>query len=152
MLVRVFYVSRIVEPLSEVDLKIVLGACGVNNRRFDVTEMLVRSSHHFCQVLEGRPGSVAEVMKRIRRSQHHSALRVLLEEPVSQRAFAEWAMSAAYRHDLSTDLATLHETGNLTPLSAHAAMRRVMGADGRLPNEHESIHRARTSQFHPDDK
>ena len=79
VLVRVFHVSAIVEPLADVEVQVILGASQIWNRRRDITGMLARSDGHFAQVVEGR----------------REAIDALLDEPVTRRKLAHWAMGLA---------------------------------------------------------
>jgi hypothetical protein len=54
VLVRVFYLSAIGEPLADVEVQVILGASQIWNRRRDGTAMLAQSDGHFAQILEGR--------------------------------------------------------------------------------------------------
>lgn len=86
-LVRAFYVSAIVAPLSDVDVQAILGAAQMKNRRVDVTGMLAQSGSHFAHVLEGRHDAVQETLARVARDARHSRVRVLLEEAITRRQF-----------------------------------------------------------------
>ena len=100
MLVRVLYVSEIVRPPSDTDLRVVLSASHIRNRRLDVTGMLAYGGTHFGQVLEGREEAVAEVMKRIVKNPLHTGLRTLLHETTARRQFASWSMGFIRRDRL----------------------------------------------------
>ncbi len=103
MLVRFFYVSEISPGCTELDVQVLLGQAQVRNRRLDVTGMLAKSDGHFCQVLEGRPDAVDQVMDRVRRDRRHTRIRVLLEQPCDKRLFEGWAMGLVVRDDMAPD-------------------------------------------------
>jgi len=113
MLVRVFYVSEIADDVSDLDVQVILGASQINNRRTDVTGMLVQSDGHFAQLLEGREEAVDAIMARIARDHRHRGLRVLLREPTTTRQFARWAMGLRRRDDVQETLTRLHEARRL---------------------------------------
>ncbi len=48
------------------------------------------------------------LMERIRQDAHHRAIKMLVEEPVTQRLFGRWSMAYIQRDDLSEDLRRLH--------------------------------------------
>jgi hypothetical protein len=128
-LVRLFYVSEILAPISAVDVQVILGASQIRNRRLDVTGMLAQSDDHFAQVLEGRREAVDEVMARISRDSRHAAVRILLEESITRRQFAHWAMGLIRRDDLADELQHWHRdacTGGAT--AAHEMIRRLYPA------------------------
>ena len=98
---RCFYVSEIATGVTDLDVQIILGVAQLNNRRLDVTGMLVQSDGHFAQVLEGRPEVVSGLLEKIRLDRRHRDVRVLLQEDVSRRQFANWGHGtrAARRQD-----------------------------------------------------
>lgn len=101
VLVRVFYVSAIVKPLADVEVQVILGASQIWNRRRDVTGMLARSDGHFAQVVEGR----------------REAIDALLDEPITRRKLAHWAMGLVRRDDMADEMRQLHE-GQVTDVAA----------------------------------
>ena len=107
-LVRLFYVSEILAPISAVDVQVILGASQIRNRRLDVTGMLAQSEGHFAQVLEGRREAVDSVMARISRDSRHASVHILLEESITRRQFAHWAMGLIRRDDLADELQRWH--------------------------------------------
>ena len=130
MLVRVFYVSEAVAPMSDVDLQVILGAAQIWNRRLDVTGMLAQSDGHFAQVLEGRSAAVAEVLQRVARDRHHTSMRIVLEESIERRQFARWAMGLVRRDDMAAEMAELHRVGCASPGLAHAMIDRLLRSPG----------------------
>lgn len=122
MLTRIFYISEIVETVSEVDVQVILGVAQVNNRRLDVTGMLVRSDGHFAQLLEGRSDVIRALMARIGADTRHRAVRRVLEESIERRQFARWSMGLVRRDDMAEVMHTLHRDG----CENNAAARRVM--------------------------
>jgi hypothetical protein len=120
MLTRVFYVSEVAPGVTDVDMQVVLGIAQVNNRRLDVTGMLVQSDSHFAQVLEGRAHVVAALMDRIRADARHVGVRVLLQEPIVTRQFARWAMGLIRRDDMVEEMRLLHRDGCADEAAAHA--------------------------------
>jgi hypothetical protein len=111
MLIRHFYVSEIVEGVTDLDLQVILGTAQVNNRRLDLTGMLAQSDGHFAQVLEGRAEAVLSVLARIRRDPRHRDVRTLLQEPIEKRQFARWAMGLLRRDDMTDEMNRLHREG-----------------------------------------
>ncbi len=111
MLVSVFYVSEITEDVSDLDVQVILGTAQINNRRLDVTGMLVQSDGHFVQLLEGREEAVDALMARIARDRRHRKIRVLLRETIVTRQFSRWAMALRRRDDVNEELLRLHRDG-----------------------------------------
>ncbi len=126
MLTRVFYVSEIAPGVTDVDMQVVLGIAQVNNRRLDVTGMLVQSDGHFAQVLEGRARVVAALMDRIRADARHVGVRVLLQETIVTRQFARWAMGLIRRDDMVEEMHLLHRDGCADEAKARAMIASLM--------------------------
>lgn len=113
MLLRLFYVSEIVGKPTDVEMQVLLGQAQIRNRRLDITGMLAKSDGHFCQVIEGLPAAVEQVMERVRRDTRHQNIRVLLEQSVEQRQFEGWAMGLVVRDDLASEMSKLHQYGGI---------------------------------------
>lgn len=129
-LVRLFYVSEIVAPISAVDVQVILGASQIRNRRLDVTGVIAQSDGHFAQVLEGRREAVDEVMQRILRDPRHAAISVLLEEPIMRRLFEHWAMALTQRDDLADELRCWHrDAASVGIAAAREMVRRLVPAE-----------------------
>lgn len=125
-LTRLFYVSEIVHPLSDVDVEIILGASQIKNRRGDITGMLVQSDEHFLQVLEGRAESVAALMRSILKDARHRDVREVLILETCRRHFARWAMGLARRPDMGAELSRLHRAGALARDEAMSLAERLL--------------------------
>lgn len=126
MLTRVFYVSEVAPGVTDIDMQVILGIAQVNNRRLDVTGMLVQSDGHFAQVLEGRSQAVASLMDRICADARHGDVRVLLEEPIVTRQFARWAMGLVRRDDMTETMRLLHRDGCADKSRARALIQSLM--------------------------
>lgn len=126
MLVRIFYVSEISPGCIELDMQVLLGQAQVRNRCLDVTGMLAKSDGHFCQVLEGRPDAVDQVMDRVRRDRRHTRIRVPLEQPCEKRLFDGWAMGLVVRDDMAPEMRQLHVAGAIAGVTMNEVIRRLM--------------------------
>lgn len=130
MLVRIFYVSEISPGCTELDVQVLLGQAQVRNRRLDITGMLAKSDGHFCQVLEGRPGAIDQLMDRVRRDRRHTRVRVLLEQPCDKRLFEGWAMGLVVRDDMAPEMRQLHLAGAIAGVAMKEVIRRLMAQPG----------------------
>ena len=133
MLIRLFYVSEIVQPLTAADVQVILGASQMKNRRADITGMLVQTADHFLQVIEGRAADVKKLMGRIARDARHRAVREVLEATSAKRLFPTWSKGLALCPTLSPELEELHRVGTLgfdeaISLMERANSRRTAGA------------------------
>lgn len=92
---RIIYTSSARHNLKPAHITDILAASRDNNRAHQVTGLLVYHEGVFLQVLEGPTDKVEQVYAKIARDWRHTNCRVLFDEPIVERAFAEWIM--AYR-------------------------------------------------------
>jgi hypothetical protein len=95
------YVSSALEPFSPRELRDLLERCNQNNRRRDVTGMLLYKDGNFMQVLEGEQSVVLAVHEVIVRDPRHRGLITLLRGESPGRQFSDWSMGFK---DLGADL------------------------------------------------
>jgi len=91
-LVRMVYVSTIVDRLDSGALPRILEVAKENNEKHDLTGLLVFSSKHYLQVIEGGRKSVNQLLNNLYHDERHSHLLVLGMEEISQRIFSQWSM------------------------------------------------------------
>jgi hypothetical protein len=87
-----------------------------NNRRLGVTGVLLYAHGGFMQVLEGEAATVAALFEHIQQDKRHCRITVLLDQPIAQRSFGDWAMVCRCLRDeavqaLPEDLAPLFHHG-----------------------------------------
>ena len=58
-----------------------------------ITGVLLYCDGNFMQYLEGEEGAVAETFARIRACESHYQLNELMNQPIHEREFGDWAMS-----------------------------------------------------------
>ena len=93
MLKRVKYVSRFAQPFRENELEELGQRSAENNKKLEITGVLITSGGLFYQVLEGPPEAVDEIFGAIQADKRHTDLLVLgIEEDISQRLYPEWSM------------------------------------------------------------
>ncbi|MCK7592357.1 BLUF domain-containing protein [Pseudomarimonas salicorniae] len=95
MLRGICYLSSATRPFDEAALEGLLSESRRNNAHSGVSGVLLYADGDFLQYLEGPSAAVDETMLRIRGSRRHRGLRVLLDEPIEQRVFADWWMGLA---------------------------------------------------------
>ena len=95
-LYQVVYISMVSgdEP-TRADLRALLATSVRRNRALGVTGMLLYAHGGFMQLLEGEEEAVKALFDRVRRDDRHRRVTVLVQGPVAERTFADWAM--AYR-------------------------------------------------------
>ncbi|MCM3695632.1 BLUF domain-containing protein [Microbacterium oleivorans] len=88
----VVYSSTATAPLDDAALRELLEQSRSSNAERDVTGMLLYRAGRFIQVLEGPEEAVRDTMGKIERDPRHDHLRVLIDEFIEERNFAEWTM------------------------------------------------------------
>jgi Sensors of blue-light using FAD len=92
---RLTYLSSASGEMRPADLDAILESARENNRRNEVTGLLLYHDLQFFQALEGVRAQIEETFARIKKSRHHKGCLVLESRPIEQRLFDGWAM--AYR-------------------------------------------------------
>jgi len=117
------YVSSAAVDFSALQLRELLLTCERNNRRDDITGMLLYKDGNFLQVLEGEEASVRAAHGRIAADNRHNGLITLLQGPLSERQFPQWCMGfaeltrnspvpAGYSEFLNSPLTSAEFSGN----------------------------------------
>ncbi|MFI8633835.1 BLUF domain-containing protein [Microbacterium sp. NPDC077663] len=88
----VVYSSMATAPLDDAALRELLTQSRSSNAERDVTGMLLYRGGRFIQILEGPEQAVRDTMGKIERDPRHDRLRVLIDEFIEERNFAEWTM------------------------------------------------------------
>jgi hypothetical protein len=89
---QLVYVSTASWSMTHGDLNAILDISRANNRRLGVTGMLLHLDHGFLQVLEGPKDAVLHIFSKVERDRRHIGLRVLVQQEVNERLFADWSM------------------------------------------------------------
>lgn len=92
MLYYLVYKSEAVPEITADDLKDILEVSVCNNKREDLTGLLLFIEGTFMQLLEGKEEAVKATMGRIFADQRHKQIIVLEEGPLQQRNFPDWSM------------------------------------------------------------
>jgi hypothetical protein len=91
-LLSVVYTSVALEPFDGDRLAALLAHSRVANGEADVTGFLLHREGRFIQFLEGPARTVRQLVTTIASDRRHGRVRVLLEDEVPTRQFAEWTM------------------------------------------------------------
>nr|WP_315251554.1 EAL domain-containing protein [uncultured Duganella sp.] len=86
------YVSEAVSPLTRPQLDQLLNRTRSNNGAAGITGCLLYEDERFMQILEGERSQVLETFERIRASQLHTGVRVVIQGPARRRVFTHWSM------------------------------------------------------------
>lgn len=103
MLFRLAYCSRIATDLSFPLVKSIIEKSQTNNRRDDLTGLLVLCRNHFFQVLEGDSRKINETYQRILLDDRHDNIHLLYYDSCPYRIFGEWSMHGLDIQKLSLD-------------------------------------------------
>lgn len=88
----VVYSSMATARFDDAVLRDLLEQSRSANAASGVTGMLLYRGGRFIQILEGPEQAVRDTMGRIERDPRHDRLRVLIDEFIEERNFAEWTM------------------------------------------------------------
>ncbi len=86
------YISHTSRPLYEDDLLEILSNSRLQNKKNEITGMLLYLNEKFIQVLEGEYDAVMEVYEKIKEDPRHQKISVLLEGNTANRVFKDWSM------------------------------------------------------------
>ena len=91
VLTRLTYFSRVRlhGPIND-HLDDILVTSVANNRRDDITSVLIHDGRWFAQMLEGRENIVSATFERILRDERHSEVSLVSMHPIRARRFADW--------------------------------------------------------------
>ena len=100
-LFQLVYVSTMIEN-DMAEFPAILESAVRNNRRRNITGMLLYSEGGVLQVLEGEKDAVLETFLEIQQDPRHYSIIVLLEEDIAARQFPSWSMG--FRHLTENDM------------------------------------------------
>jgi CRP-like cAMP-binding protein/class 3 adenylate cyclase len=90
---RLTYVSKLNAPLTEADIVAIGEQSSSNNRKIDVTGVLISVHGYFFQILEGEQATVDKLVEKIARDTRHKELMILSAEyQCEERYFSDWNM------------------------------------------------------------
>ncbi len=92
MLERLIYVSTAEPGLTLPDVRDIVARALMNNRRVDVTGMLLFMRPEIVQVLEGRNEVLDRLLAAISADRRHAGLRLIDRRAVNTRRFDRWSM------------------------------------------------------------
>lgn len=106
------YTSYATEPFSEEALINLLKKCRENNKKLDITGMLLYVSGKFIQVLEGNQEKVKSLYREIEQDDLHKRVTLVMEGESEKRIFSNWSMGfkGLSNDDFST-LSGFQDTG-----------------------------------------
>jgi len=91
-LIHLIYASAATSPFDRAGLDRLLATARRVNSELGVTGMLLYLDGSFFQVLEGDETTVEQLYKHIAKDRRHARITKIINEPIAERAFAEWTM------------------------------------------------------------
>ncbi|MFA0961158.1 BLUF domain-containing protein [Roseivirga sp. BDSF3-8] len=92
MLSNLVYVSNRKPNCSPQDIDQILSACIRNNKKQDITGVLLYSEQKFVQYLEGDYKTIMSLYDKIKLDQRHSNAVLISSGPITDRTFPSWQM------------------------------------------------------------
>jgi hypothetical protein len=86
------YISYAEHPFTDLELVELLQKARENNKRQQITGILLYAQQRFIQVLEGEEEEVRDLFERIAGDPRHRKVTVVLEGQHTQRMFSKWSM------------------------------------------------------------
>ena len=100
---NIVYVSTAVKLMHENQLFDILHNSRQHNAALNISGVLLYSEGTFIQVLEGKDGIIDALYLRIQADQRHKNVIKLIDEPITEKSFAQWLMGFAVTDTKKTD-------------------------------------------------
>ena len=117
-MIQIVYRSRAAVELTQEDLRDLIQVSRTNNERDGVTGLLLYDGYRFVQAIEGPEAAIAACYDRIVRDPRHSAVELVLREPVRTREFGSFAMTALSPGPAGKDIFVAEVKRHLEQVSA----------------------------------
>ena len=91
-LIHCIYTSVANEKYDHDEMVYLLDIIRTNNKKLNVTGMLLYDEGSFFQVLEGDKAVVNSLFDIIEKDPRHSKVSKVIEEPIVSRSFSEWTL------------------------------------------------------------
>ena len=99
-LYQVIYLSMACgDAPTRAELRALLEESLRHNRAAGITGLLLYAHGGFMQQIEGEAAAVKALYARIREDERHCRITTLLEGPIEERSFPEWAMACLFPDD-----------------------------------------------------
>ncbi|RYU92218.1 BLUF domain-containing protein [Mucilaginibacter terrigena] len=100
---NIVYVSTAVKLMHENQLLDILHNSRQHNAALSISGVLLYSEGTFIQVLEGRDSVIDALYARIQADQRHKNIIKLIDEPITEKSFAQWLMGFAVTDAAKTE-------------------------------------------------
>lgn len=94
----IFYTSQTTLPHDQIEANLadIVRACNLHNKENGITGVLFYENRNFIQALEGEEDAVRGTLKRVQKDPRHTNLKVLVDKPIEERSFSDWAMDTFF--------------------------------------------------------
>ena len=89
---QIIYISSAVKKMDDDDLLDILKTSRENNKKNNISGMLLYDNGSFIQVLEGEDSFVDNTFINIQNDERHNHILVMQNRDVDSREFSEWSM------------------------------------------------------------
>ena len=86
------YISSATELMDETELMALLNSSRKNNKRNDITGMMLYKSGNFMQMLEGEKVVILSLFEKIKQDRRHKNIVEIFSGEELERCFQEWSM------------------------------------------------------------
>jgi hypothetical protein len=123
MLVRLLYVSRVLDPKASEETDAILDSSRQHNIANGITGILCYGGGIYLQAIEGGRNQVNELYGHILRDARHKDVVLLDYEEITERRFGGWTMGKVNLSKLNTSIVLKYsETPELDPYSVSGAV------------------------------
>ncbi len=92
MLYTLIYVSSAVNKFAESELFGLLNLARSENKKTDITGVLLYNDGNFLQVIEGEKNNIEDLFKKIEKDPRHKGIIKIFEDQINKRRFGDWSM------------------------------------------------------------
>ncbi|MFW7380844.1 MAG: BLUF domain-containing protein [Oligoflexus sp.] len=92
-MVHLAYVSQATHPFSEKELFELIDRSQMNNKKANITGILVYNSGHFLQLLEGDEKLVSQLGETIAKDPRHKDMTIFFQASTPEIIFRDWYMA-----------------------------------------------------------
>jgi hypothetical protein len=92
---NIVYLSTAVKLMNDDELIEILKVARENNAARNISGVLLYSEGTFLQVLEGNEEDLDSIFGEIQKDRRHKNIIALIDEPISEKNFADWSMGFA---------------------------------------------------------
>jgi hypothetical protein len=134
MLIRLIYVSKVVDSQSSQLSESILKKAHAWNTENDITGVLCEGQGVFLQALEGERGAVTRLYARISADRRHTELELIHCESITERHYGEWSMAHVSLSDVDPQTKIVWPEFNPYSASGLLVMSRIaeLIAQGRM--------------------